>query len=111
MNKKNDKEITMDISDQAVNEFKRIIEEEKQGSAIKIFQSDGGCCGPSFGLGLTDKGEEGDELFEKNGLKVYIDKKSAQDLEGATIDFINDGVQEGFIISGKNSCGEGCSCC
>jgi len=101
----------MEISNTAVSEFKRIlVEENSADGAIKIFRSEGGCCGPSFGISITKSGEGGDDFIEKDGLKVFAEKAVLQDLEGATIDFINEGDQGGFIISG-NSCGEGCSCC
>lgn len=63
-------------------------------------------------MDLDEKPAEADEVLEKNGLKVFIDKLTYQNLYGVEIDFVDDGERQGFILTGgKSSCGTGCSSC
>lgn len=96
------------ISDEAAKEFKRLIAESNaDGSGIRVFASGGGCCGPSYGLDISAKGNEGDSVVEKDGLKIYIDPAVSDGLSNATIDYIKDGPRKGFTILGLKQSG----CC
>ena len=88
-----------DITDAAVKQFKKLISDSKaDGSGIRIFASGGGCCGPSYGLDISEKGEEGDKASEKDGLKIFLDSAAFNDLANATIDFLEEGPRKGFVI-------------
>ena len=51
-----------------------------------------------------------DEVVEKNGLKVYVDKDLYQNLDGMELDYYSDENAEGFILTGgETSCGSGCN--
>jgi len=77
------------ITDSAAKEFKRLIAESKaEGSGIRVFNSGGGCCGPSLGLDISEKGNDGDVTIEKDNLKIFIDPVISADIENATIDFV-----------------------
>jgi len=98
----------LDVTDRAIKEFKKIIAESNaNGSGIRVFASGGGCCGPSFGLDISEKGNEGDKLVEKDGLKIYIDPTVSDILADATIDYIDYGPRKGFTILGLQQSG----CC
>ncbi len=97
------------ITDSAVKEFKKLIDESKaQDSVVRVFASGGGCCGPSYGVDIVEKSAEGDTLIEKEGLKVFIDASSAEGLDSATIDYIEAGPDKGFTILGLQESG---GCC
>ena len=56
--------------------------------------------------------EEGDQTFETDGLKVFIDGLSLQYMSGATVDYVEDMMGGGFKIENPNatsSCGCGSS--
>ena len=96
------------LTDSAVKEFKKLISDSKaNGSGIRVFTSGGGCCGPSYGLDIAEKAEEGDAIIEKDGLKVFVEIKASAGLESATIDYITDGTRKGFTILGLQQSG----CC
>ncbi len=99
----------LDVTDAAVKEFKRFIgEANADGAGIRIFASGGGCCGPAYGLDISEKGNAGDDVVEKDGLKVYIDPTISESLANATIDYIEDGPRRGFTILGLQQSG---GCC
>ena len=101
------------ISDVAAEKAKEILRVEGKDSwGLRIFVEQGGCCGPSYGMDIDEKAMEHDEIVEKNGLKVFMDKATARNLDGMEIDFVDDGERSGFVITGKgSSCGSGCSSC
>ena len=42
--------------------------------------------------------QTGDEVFDAGGFDVYLDALSARNLDGATVDFVDDVMQSGFRI-------------
>lgn len=103
------------ISDIAAEKAKEILNAEgKAGWGLRIYTAEGGCCGPSYGMDIDEKAVDGDDVVEKNGLKVFIDKGTSESLKGMVIDFMEDGERQGFVITGtppSSSCGSGCSSC
>ena len=81
--------------------------------AIRIFAAAGGCgcSGPRFGLGL-DAVSEQDAVMKIGVLTFIVDPESAPSLEDASIDYVEDVMQQGFSISAPNavSAGGGCGC-
>ena len=89
----------LEVTDAAVKQFKKILSESgATNSNIRIFNSGGGCCA-SYGLDITEKGEGGDVLIEKDGLKIYVEPAAHETLSKATLDYKN-----GFMIEGMPSC-------
>ena len=102
------------LTDGAIAKVKEVIESEGlDGYGLRIAAMQG-CGGVQYGLDFDDTANEGDEVVEINGIKVYVDANSAELLRGTTIDFINDIHGQGFKFSNPNApvhqgCG-GCSC-
>ncbi|MBI5640933.1 MAG: iron-sulfur cluster assembly accessory protein [Nitrospirae bacterium] len=107
--------MVLKISDTAAEKAKEILKVEgKEGWGLRIFMQGGGCCGPSYGMDINENAAEGDETVEKNGLKVFMDKQSAESLGDKEIDYVKTPQGEGFVINGGEnapSCGSGCSSC
>lgn len=105
------------ITEKAAEKAKAILAAEGKDSwGLRIFSSGGGCCGPSYGLDIDEKALSDDEVIEKDGLKVFVDKNTISALAGMKLDYYEDGEREGFTISGgaAPSCGSGgggCSSC
>lgn len=96
------------VTDTAVKEFKKFISESNaNGAGIRVFATGGGCCGPSYGLDVSEKENNGDKVVEKDGLKIFVDPGVADALDGATLDYIEDGPRKGFTILGLQQSG----CC
>lgn len=101
----------LEVTEAAVKEFKRLIAESgAEGSGVRIFEAGGGCCGPQYGLDISEKGEAGDILFNKDGLNVYLDAAASAGLAEATLDHAGEGPQPGFVILGlpKKACDHSC---
>jgi len=103
----------MTITDKAAEKAKAILADEgKANWGIRIYVAGESCCGPSFGLNLQEVQMPEDEIVEKNGVKIFIDKETAKSLDGRELDFYTGEEGEGFIFTGGvSSCGTGGGSC
>ncbi|MEW6571691.1 MAG: iron-sulfur cluster assembly accessory protein [Nitrospirota bacterium] len=86
--------------------------EGKAEWGIRIFVTGESCCGPSYGLNLQEEQMPGDEIIQKNGLKVFMDKDTLKTLFGKQLDYYEGEEGEGFIFTGgASACGSGCNSC
>ncbi len=72
----------------------------------------GGCSGLSYDLALETEARPDDKVFESQGVKIYLDPKSALFVSGTEIDFQKTLMGEGFAFrnpNAKGSCGCGSS--
>ena len=94
----------LEVTDSAIKQFKKILmDSDTKDYGIRIFASGGGCC-PSYGIDVTEKGEHGDVIVEKDGLKIFIERTASKQLSNARIDYSNAGEKKGFTITGQSSC-------
>jgi len=70
------------------------------GKVVRMFLAGIDPSGASYGLGLGDPEEE-DMIFESRGIKIHMDPKEAELLSETIIDYIDDGVERGFVIRGR----------
>ena len=82
-----------------------------EGEGLRVFLSGGGCgCSVSFGMGV-DGERDGDTVTESGGLRFLMDEQAAVALEGASIDYVEDVMRQGFAIDAPNAPkGGGCAC-
>jgi iron-sulfur cluster assembly protein len=63
----------------------------------------------AYVLEFVDKLEAGDQVFENQGVKIVVGLKSLAYIDGTEMDFVKQGVNEGFEFSNPNAKGE-CGC-
>lgn len=99
----------MTITDKAAEKVKTILADEgKANWGIRIFVAGESCCGPSYGLDLQEEQMPDDEVVQKNGLKVFMDKQTLETLTGRQFDYYIGEEGEGFIFTGGvSSCSPG----
>jgi iron-sulfur cluster assembly accessory protein len=94
----------------AAEKFQALLTEKNlSGYGLRVFVAGSGCSGLQYGLAFENKTEEGDFVFESQGLQVYLDANSAMYLDGATVDYAEGPMGAGFKIENPNAIG-GCSC-
>lgn len=100
------------LTDSAVQQLRALVGEKGDAAkGLRIFIERGGCAGLQYGMTL-DEANDGDEVAERDGVKVIIDPESAPFLRGSTIDYSDDLAGAGFRIKNPNavrSCGCGTS--
>lgn len=101
------------ITDRAASEVQNLLEKQNKPEAmLRVFVSGGGCSGFQYGMALEEEAMEGDATYDIKNVKVIIDPRSGQYLEGAEIDFVENMMGGGFKIENPNaasSCGCGSS--
>jgi iron-sulfur cluster assembly protein len=76
---------------------------------LRVGVKGGGCSGFSYVMNLEPSPARGDEIFESEGLKLFVDPKSYLYLEGTMVDFNDDLTQRGFVFKNPGSSGT-CGC-
>src|SRR5947207_1536733 len=101
------------MSEGAISQLRTLLtQQEEAGLALRVFVYPGGCSGMSYGMAFENEEnlEEGDMLFEQNGLRLVVDENSSYYLKGAQIDYEDSLMGGGFRIFNPNavrSCGCG----
>ena len=98
------------ISPNAAREIRKIIRKKNipEGYGLRVGVKGGGCSGMSYVLGF-DKEREKDQVFEVDGITVYMDKRHGLYLMGTTINY-HDGLNaRGFTFENPNAT-ETCGC-
>lgn len=105
--------VTLTVTETAQQRLSDLIGDRLEGEqGIRIFMQAGGCgcSGPSFGMGL-DEPSTADEVMTIGSLRFIVDPDSAPSLLGASIDYVEDVMQQGFAIEAPNAqVGGGCGC-
>jgi iron-sulfur cluster assembly protein len=96
------------ITPSATEQVRKLLEKDP-GKALRVFVSPGGCSGMQYGMTLDDQEQEGDQLIERDGVRVVVDEMSAGDLEGAEIDYTHALMGGGFSIQNPNAV-KSCAC-
>jgi iron-sulfur cluster assembly accessory protein len=77
--------------------------------SLRIYISGLGCSGFEYGMGLDNKPNDTDAIFESEGLKIFVDESSLQYMAGARIEYIDDERGKGFLVENPNVA-PACSC-
>lgn len=80
-----------------------------KGLGIRVGVTTTGCSGMAYVLEFVDEVDDGDEVFEDHGIKLIVDPKSLLYIDGTEMDFVKEGVNEGFAFRNPNVKGE-CGC-
>jgi len=78
---------------------------------VRVGVKSGGCSGLSYDLDFDKEQQEGDKVFEDNGVKIIVDKKSFLYLIGTTLEYSGGLNGTGFVFNNPNAnrtcgCGE-----
>ena len=99
------------ITETAAAEIKKqAIKRGKPDSALRVGIRGGGCTGFSYLFEWADDpAKEHDKVFEKDGIKLFVDPKSFVYLDGTTLDFVTSIMGHGFKFQNPNVKGT-CGC-
>jgi iron-sulfur cluster assembly protein len=85
------------------------LEHRGKGMGIRVGIKTAGCSGLSYVLEFVDEPEEQDEVFDQGGFSLIVDPKSLLYLDGTELDFVKEGLNEGFQFNNPNVKSE-CGC-
>lgn len=103
--------MSITLTETAANRVRTFLEKRGKGIGLRLGIKTSGCSGLAYVLEFVDVLNEDDEVFEQDGVKVIVDHKSLVYLDGTQLDFVKEGLNEGFKFSNPNvkdecGCGE-----
>ena len=99
------------ITDTANKKIKQTIQKRGKGLGIRIGVKTTGCSGLAYVLEYVDQPVPDDIVITCDGCNLYIDPKSCAYMQGMTVDYVRNGLNEGFEFKNPNErdrcgCGE-----
>ena len=78
---------------------------------LRLAVKTSGCSGMAYAIEFADAAGNDDVRFESHGVTLLVDPKSLPFLDGTEVDFVREGLNEGFKFSNPNAkhacgCGE-----
>jgi iron-sulfur cluster assembly protein len=93
----------------AIEKVKAIISERGGEGGLRIAVIGGGCSGFQYHMSLDKQAGTEDQVFDQEGLQVFIDPKSLLYLSGTRVDYVDGLTGSGFKFENPNSRGN-CGC-
>ena len=99
------------ITDVAAEKIKESFSDiESSSPHLYFYVAGGGCSGLQYGLAISEGEPEIDDVVVyDNGVKIVVAGDSAKYLDGAVINYKEDGLMSGFKIENPNA-GKSCGC-
>jgi iron-sulfur cluster assembly protein len=99
------------VTDIAAKKIKSNLTRRGQGMGIRLGVRTTGCSGLAYVLEYVDDVNEEDITVEQDGFVVVVDPKSSAYLTGVEVDYVRQGLNEGFEFRNPNErdrcgCGE-----
>ncbi len=101
--------MSITLTNAAAERMVGFLANRNSGMGIRLSVQTTGCSGLGYSMEFVDNANDDDTVFEDNGVKVIIDAKSLIYLNGTQVDFIKDGLNEGFEFNNPNAKAE-CGC-
>ena len=105
--------IMIQVNDTARNQVQKLLSEDgcPEGSFVRVGVKGGGCSGLMYQLDFDHEMKDDDQVFEDNGVKVVVDKKSFLYLVGTELRYSGGLNGKGFEFHNPNAnrtcgCGE-----
>ncbi|MDR1227953.1 MAG: iron-sulfur cluster assembly protein IscA [Azoarcus sp.] len=98
------------LTERAAEHVASFIGKRGKGLGIRLGVKTSGCSGMAYKLEFVDETIEDDVIFDSHGVKVIVDRKSLIYLDGTVLDYVREGLNEGFRFdnpNAKNHCGCG----
>lgn len=103
----------INVTEAAASKIKELlVSENKEGQAIRLSVSGGGCHGYQYGMQFEENVGEMDQEIQVEGVRFVIDAMSMPMLAGAQVDYVETMQGSGFAINNPNAqstCGCGSS--
>ncbi len=89
------------LSDNAVGKIKQLAA-DKPDAGLRVKVVGGGCSGLQYRMEI-DSAKERDKIFERDGAKLIVDKKSFLYLNGSELDYAEELMAAGFRLVNPNA--------
>ena len=99
------------LTDRAIDHVKRFLGRENKAMGLRLAVKPTGCSGYQYVVSVADDSTDKDTVIETRGVNIVIDKLSMAFLKGTELDYVREGLNEGFRFKNPNvqetcGCGE-----
>ena len=103
--------MAVSLTEAAARHVTKYLAKRGKGVGVRLGVKTTGCSGLAYKLEYVDEVAPEDELFEQHGVKLMIDPKSLAYIDGTELDYVREGLNEGFRFNNPNErdrggCGE-----
>ena len=99
------------LTKKAAEHVHHFLAKDGKGIGLRLMVQSTGCSGFQYVVETADEHRPHDHIFESRGIKVFIDDLSLPYLQGTSVDYAREGLNEGFRFDNPNAqstcgCGE-----
>jgi len=99
------------LTERAARHISTFLAKRGRGLGIRLGVRTSGCSGMAYKLEFADGREDEDIVFASHGVQVFVDPRSLPYIDGTELDFVREGLNEGFKFNNPNvkdecGCGE-----
>ena len=103
--------MNIQLSEAAARHVSDSLAKRGSGVGVRLGVKTTGCSGLAYELENEDAVAPGDIVLEQHGVKLMIDPKNLAFIDGTQLDWVREGLNEGFKFSNPNErdrcgCGE-----
>ncbi|MEX8518110.1 MAG: iron-sulfur cluster assembly protein IscA [Leptothrix sp. (in: b-proteobacteria)] len=103
--------MTVTVTPKAAVKIRKALDSRGGGLGLRVAVKTSGCSGYAYALEFVDAIEPEDLSFDSEGVKILVDAKSLPMVDGTQLDWVRDGLNEGFQFNNPNAsatcgCGE-----
>ena len=102
--------MSISLTENAAKHVQNFLVKRGKGVGLRLGVRTSGCSGMAYKLEYVDEIGPEDMVFEGFGVKVLVDPKSFAYLDGTELDFVREGLNEGFKFNNpkeRDRCGCG----
>jgi iron-sulfur cluster assembly protein len=101
--------MTITLTEAAANRVREQIAARGRGLGLHLSVKESGCSGFSYVVNFADQTAGDEAMFETQGVRVFVPHASLAAIDGTTIDYVRQGLNESFRFHNPNIKGE-CGC-
>jgi iron-sulfur cluster assembly protein len=101
--------MAISLTESAASRIRSFLASRGSGLGLRLGVRKTGCSGFAYVVNYADDSQQTDLVFEDRGVKVFVDPDSLPLINGTTVDFVKQGLNEAFRFHNPNIKGE-CGC-
>ncbi|MEN8215477.1 MAG: iron-sulfur cluster assembly protein IscA [Pseudomonadota bacterium] len=103
--------MALTLTEKAAKHIQKSLTNRGKGIGLRLGVKTSGCSGMAYVMEFVDQIEKQDQVFESQSVKIVVDPKSLIYIDGTELDYVREGLNEGFQFNNPNikdqcGCGE-----
>ncbi|KFI22698.1 HesB/IscA family protein [Nitrosococcus oceani] len=97
------------VTASALKQIKKVLSQQENVEGLRVGVKKSGCSGYAYVLDFAKQVKSEDTIFDHDGVKILVDKKSLNFIDGTELDYRREGLNESFKFQNPNVAGT-CGC-